>query len=137
MKKNELRIGNLVNDSMYVVCINWSDIYLNKEIEPLLMIGGYYKRYKIEDITPILLTKEWLIKCGLILHDLTTKEYVDKNEVGIYLGKDDLYYVISSEEDNCGNIYYVDKHIKYLHQLQNLYFALTCIELEFTNDIKK
>jgi len=85
-------------------------------------------RYYINGIgegmfTPIPLTPEILVKCGFTFHKKKS------GTQGVYTnGKMNL--AIS----NGGNIYRVNKIIPYLHQLQNLYFALTGQELTYTGE---
>lgn len=90
-------------------------------------------RYIIEDIEPIPLTEEWLEKFGF---DKGTSE--DGEDVMIYLNSHwkfilEYYNFCQPSEDNG---YYLIEYlgqleiqIKHIHQLQNLYFALTSEEL--------
>jgi len=104
MKANELRIGNLVTDSIGIVeigkngKIDWGDIY-----------------------NPIPITEEWLIKLGF-KKNITTDLYPTFS-YDIVNVNDSIVYVL-----NYGFV----NHIKYVHQLQNLYFALTENELNVT-----
>ena len=74
-----------------------------------------------DDKEPILLTDEWLLKFGF------------RNNAGFFtLG---LLSCVESYDDQCYYFYYGkdgDNEIKirYVHQLKNLYFALTQKELE-------
>ena len=114
MKKTELRIGNLINESNEVLRIGrWLLISSDKEIG--------WDVLKDEDIKPIPLTKEWLVKFGFEKHKTHShwlKEgfVIDlvslKNNKGYYLCDIDLLV-----------------KIEYVHQLQNLYFAITGEEL--------
>lgn len=69
---------------------------------------------------PIILTEEWLIKFGFSKDgEYYSKGYFHYHECGnIFIGNDHV---------SGGN---VDANIKYVHQLQNLYFALKGIELQ-------
>ena len=103
MKANELRIGNYYIENNQVCRVEHYDIssaYFNPDM------------YK-----PIPLTEGWLLKFGfekkIGWDDLI---YHVKNNV-------DLYEFLSGYE-------YYDFHIKHVHQLQNLYFALTGEELK-------
>ena len=113
MKANELRIGNYVNDSIGLITIG-----LNGNI-------------KFADVYhPIPLTEEWLLKFGL------EKRYAGWFEIrsrfdGDY---DEFSYNINTKEihllQDSGRKYEVHLcNIKHVHQLQNLYFALTGEEL--------
>jgi hypothetical protein len=125
MKASELRIGNYVNVPIKEQCPFRIDAFeycsekfikvaqevkLNGfEVHPLTWYGG--------DLQPIPLTEEWFLKFGLI----KTKEGI------ILMG---CYQIVAHEESwriilKNG----VLSNIKYVHQLQNLYFALTGEEL--------
>jgi len=115
MKATELRLGNLVlynNEQTHI--INGYDI-ADLDIDP------------IEDsFTPIPLTEEWLLKFGF--------EKNDWKEIGklFYYGWAKDSFLIESTRDN--TFFCLDGKpetvIKYVHQLQNLYFALTGEELK-------
>ena len=82
--------------------------------------------FDLEDAKPIELTEDILLKCG----------FVKKNKKNEYFELDEwitLTEEISEEKPvsfdfRCKNTYLTC--ISYLHQLQNLYFALTQTELE-------
>lgn len=120
MKANELRIGNLVND-YGVIC----------EINPLILS----RLYEINNsgkacinLSPIRLTEDWLVKFGFESRD--NKCYTKwPIQVSFYTTNPSCF--ISTEPDNPEDGTYVH-NIKYLHQLQNLYFALTGTELMLT-----
>jgi len=125
MKATELRIGNWVcND------FTREDI----EVYPMMI----HRLSKIEGehhIKPIPLTEEWLIKFGLKLHDLSSRTNPHLMDVvGKYRKNDLLEYVISSDDDSHGGWSYYTKKIEHVHQLQNLYFALTGEELTIKKD---
>lgn len=122
MKANELRIGNLV--------------FLSWEKEP--EYKGY-RRYEfsfdlihsVKHLHPIPLTEEWLLKFGFqarytIGH--SAQYYINENPVT----HDWMLSILWLEGDDCP--FYKNGHhkIKYVHQLQNLYFALTGEELTYT-----
>jgi hypothetical protein len=104
IQPNELRIGNWVQHNG-----NWR--YKGKT-EPSNIIWGQIDWYSVvegamdlKDIDPIPLTEDLLLKCGFA-------DYSDDGSKRIALIKD--------LEIKCP---------EYLHQLQNLYFALTGEEL--------
>ena len=120
MKENELRIGNYVfsaddNKNGEVFQIDPSGIiFVNKN-------GNRWQDLK--NIQPIPLTEEILFKCGFKKdHD---KLWIDNGvfEIEYLNGQIGLTCGLHAEES-------MPLDIKYLHQLQNLYFALTDIELE-------
>jgi len=102
--------------------------------------------YNLENLEPIPLTPEILIKCGFIRNDelSNSKEnYEFPKRMGLFfLSKT----VTAINETTYYNISFPGKHgscylpafnqCQYLHQLQNLYFALTNSELEIKSLIK-
>ena len=124
MKASELRIGNLVNArktyhtwdaTCLITGLTHKGIYVkygNGHIIPI-------------NIKPILLTEEWLLKFGGI-HE-TGGMYFFGN-VGILHYRRENEFSLMNYNYKKGQIYTT---IKYVHQLQNLYFALTGKELEY------
>jgi hypothetical protein len=124
MKPTELRIGNYVWDDysgeMIVRLISLDYVDCSKTID--LPSGRFF------EIHPIPLTEDWLKKFGFektnALPECLSKisdhyEWVNKIEYEIRQNKSDLKFI------EC----YLGKEIKYVHSLQNLYFALTGKEL--------
>ena len=116
MEAKELRIGNYVLDrgNKLILIDHWEykdKISSRREniFHPLTEFVDYLK--------PIPLTEEWLVKFGF-----------DKLE-----GWDDMYYFQIGDfqiyEYNVSGYEFDDFSIKHVHQLQNLYFALTNEEL--------
>ena len=130
MTANELRIGNYINPKVNDIVVK--DEFHKVEPTTMMMILGLIDNRGIE-FEPIELTPEILEKCGF-----------GKYPTGCYcknLKTDDSYLAIDLKYGNGVwlNIYQGKrentiplKHIKHLHQLQNLYFALTGQELEIT-----
>ena len=130
MKANELRIGNWVLDAISNK-IERAD-YLTIKI--LVDEDDVYEH--------IPLTEEWLLKFGFQIKDQLsihkTKVYyisgidVDyclyfadfRQDFGFY-----IEYTDSPFDKDLGVLYPIAFGIKYVHQLQNLYFALTGEEL--------
>lgn len=112
MKANELRLLNFVNYRGVDIIL-----YSNYELYKALV--------NIKDIEPIPLTEEWLLKFGFDRHNnlfFSNHDYFSYIELDAY-GCDGLYgYCLSDER----SIYHKLEHV---HQLQNLYFALTGEEL--------
>ena len=115
MKSNELRIGNWVeqpNNGVTRVTAILNDLQIKTET-------GYVDKYCM----PIPLTEEWLLKFGFEL---------DIEDGGYQKGK----YKVSVSDEGCLFFIYIGYYpeeiaeFKYVHQLQNLYFALTGEELE-------
>lgn len=148
MKANELRIGNYINmdGETYVVCAN-----LGGGLEIGASIDDSLVRYcPEEDMQPIPLTEQWLKDFGFtddnkeererykftsvnwllrgntpisdyfrIYQELDKGKWRAKDIRGIELGEYSVY----------ANLYWTQS-VKYVHELQNLYFCLTGKELE-------
>ena len=108
MEAKELRIGNLVYDTLGKV---------NKiNLEAL---NDILKEPK-NQIKPIPLTEEWLLSFGFESYNL---EYTWKNK-NLIIEKSENGYVKLADD------YFIDSfEFKHVHQLQNLYFALSNEEL--------
>jgi hypothetical protein len=131
MNANELRIGNFVNvprEDQSPFRIDAFESLSNKFIKVAMIHPEYGENFHPltwygNDLKPIPLTEDWLLK-----FNLTEKEsggmVLSDNGWGILIFKqeDDSYDISARDE------YHICK-IKYVHQLQNLYFALTSAEL--------
>jgi hypothetical protein len=135
MKANELRIGNLVNSTLLNECRK-IDAWALSVIEQ----GNYQNSHNttITVFEPIPITKEWLLKFGF-KHQYKTnigQDFFDcsiDSEFQLYVNLNDS--MVSINKKYVGNVY--SKKIQYVHQLQNIYFALTGEELTIkgvTND---
>lgn len=132
MDKSELRIGNFVlyddKPTSYFDII--TQIYDNGvEILSNSAWGGVTSR-TLEQIKPIKITYDLLIRCGFIDHAQNRWgcriELSSVDELCFYCDMQDLRYQTK------GSGFTRDFGIKYLHQLQNLYFILTSKELIIT-----
>jgi len=129
MIAQELRVGNFIMDG-------------NGEVSPIIGIfpnsshSSYlirtkspdigYEEWGIEEIKPIALTEEWLVKAGFI-----SNPYMDRYELGslrIECRKDTGITQLWIERHECLGQF--APKIDYVHQLQNLVFALTGEELK-------
>lgn len=128
MKAEELRIGNIINRP------DLGDGHLRSE-----SILAIYERIKttgpvptildFKDIQPISLTEEWLLTFG-------AKKSYENWQYTISVGAISLHLRCNTEwYSELGGIYLGSK-IQYVHQLQNLYFALTGDELSLNTGIK-
>ena len=121
MKIEELRIGNIVHipqtkTNEQIGCI---------EENGRFVIKGYKSSYSsIECLRPIPLTEEWLIKFGLTYSNQSRNYSSEKICVFNDLKSINIYY----SSYGCD---YEFECPKYVHQLQNLYFALTGCELQY------
>jgi hypothetical protein len=132
MEANELRAGNWVNHSGV-----WSHRDFNQSTDFQWDFSDWYAlgecTMSLDDVNPIPLTEEWLLKFGF-----SDKEY--KNGfIGIdFIGGNMIMDfaltkpLIKGEWQTC-YVYELSDYrfvkVNYLHQLQNLFFALTNQEL--------
>ncbi len=125
MKATELRIGNRVSYKGIEVVVEGYTFDYVRFTHEALSIGE-----SIEKFDPILLTEEWIKVFGF---RKVKNEYFSQNGSGIMLTfyKDQfrLYKQImeTSVMDN-GRIL-IKRSVQYVHELQNLFFALTGEEL--------
>ena len=121
LSANELRIGNYVFGKS-PEREKWEEPYIIGlwDLESLL-----YHKERI-NIKPIPITEEWLLKLGF--HKIAEDDFDKTFGIGqISIRKSKLYI-----SDKSG-VYLNQKRIaiiQYVHQLQNLYFALTGQELK-------
>ncbi|OPC36155.1 hypothetical protein [Elizabethkingia miricola] len=110
MEIKELRLGNYVKYER-------NSVYFT--VESIEFVNNLVNATDIEYLEPISLTEEWLLKFGF-----------EKSESLSNCTKITNGYKFDFAG---GEVLYLDsirlKHIKYVHQLQNLYFALTGEEL--------
>lgn len=121
----ELRVGNLVLLGTSTNTVLGVDAASSFNIH----IGDDY--YGEDEIAPIPITPEWLERLGF---DHKPQTYCDIWEVTItdYPDKNDnvALMVVFSTGQICVSLPEIERHdIKNIHQLQNLYFALTGTEL--------
>ena len=122
MNINELRINNRVlNDNdfeMFVVGIYHDEVFLDFEGNE-----ADYFVYKSSEIKPIVLTEQMLLDFGFV-YNMKNNFYSKYDEE---LGNDILVIRYGGIFYELGKSKY--KQIKFLHQLQNLFFSLKEIEL--------
>jgi len=120
MKASELRIKNLLQDVGGNI-VEVITVYANGNYEVHSSVHQFTIIEKDDDlIIPIQLTEEWLLKFGLINGVFPDIEYFSVEGLNSMPESYGLYY----END------WTAISIEYVHQLQNLYFALTNTELE-------
>ena len=120
---NELRIGNI--------------IYLGVVKEPIIVKGINPESPVLLNAEPIPLDEEWLLKFGFNHFPEMIHEFRKDTDCGFNISLSKMPYrwcfyrhecPLSSSYDNDKGTYITDR-FKYVHQLQNLYFALTGEEL--------
>lgn len=132
MRTSELRVGNYVNvmredQSPFKIdffeYLNESDCKIakrqfigNSEVHPLT--------WYFNDLSPIKLTDEWILKLGYIAIDPIFSDRPTIFTKGIHK----IWHPFDQFLDD---VYRFE--IKYVHKLQNLYFALTGEELTIQN----
>lgn len=134
MEARELRIGNLLRFIPLV-----GKVYsIDKNGEsPLIVLYSNNKfiSREITEFEPIPLTEEWLVKFGFDKwNDWGGMYSIDINEakkaqIEYRIENNKCYLSIEDEQ--------ISKQINYVHQLQNLYFALTGEELKVTSPLNK
>jgi len=118
MEAKELRVGNYVLETNIV---NYDDCNSDYYPDEILIVGKHLFTYEHEDIKPIPLTEEWLLKFGFELGE----NFYIKNNVSVEIDELYLWDVFLNNGTKETHL----RSIKYIHQLQNLYFALTNEEL--------
>jgi hypothetical protein len=126
MNANELRKNNLVD---------WNGEIA--KISQLLELEVVFKCGETDLYTalkPIPLTEEILLKCGFELNeDLGDMKYYqipnEKRGFGVCFDHDEIVFYLFNIK-GITNLIYDESFFQHLHQLQNLYFALTGTELE-------
>ena len=116
IKPIELRIGNL-----------FQDVYnqVNEVTAGTLMYLRDADDEQAKNVKPIPLSDQWLSKFGFIE---TEKMYIIKHGVIKYILTEDHHGFVFGIVNNF-NIEWFSWEIKYVHQLQNLYFSITGEEL--------
>ena len=133
MKAEELRIGNYYNSAKFKTLVrcemaDFSEIYQRAE-------GATPDESDIAAIfEPIPLTGEWLSKLGIEFEKALEGHIIDlQNENTLVVDDSEgKYYYQIGHGSGWTNAHYID----YVHQLQNLYFALTAKELTIKEAIK-
>jgi len=120
MKANELRIGNYVyHDALKIPRLGIDGVdYMQITGEGISCF-----EQKLMDVIPIPLTEEWLLKFGFETWEtevsLQIYDFWQLYNLKIAIYKGNFYTDINAKKI----------FIKHVHQLQNLYFALTSEEL--------
>lgn len=111
IKANELRVGNWVTGAF-------------GENAPFQIMKGFQIDDCVDTYFPILLTPEILERCGF---EFIKNEYLLKAFSIVFQQNIFKFYYDYLDKGDYNEIFV---QIKYLHQLQNLYFVLTGEELE-------
>ena len=118
MKPSELRIGNWVYDPIH----NEAEVELSTTMFCVFLSDWKY------ELQPIPITEQWLLEFGWVWNeDCNSYEKYPNGDARMHLEFHDINhsytmfnYVLRSK---------IAEKIQYIHQLQNLYYALTGEEL--------
>ena len=120
----DLRIGN---------CVKFNDVSCGHRDGILKTIDLLAVSYNSSWVDPIVLTEEWLLKAGFVndsdygnWHIAHLDIYKKQGGlVGIHNETKKVYWYFAADDD----YYSWVKELEHVHQLQNLFFALTGKEL--------
>lgn len=122
----ELRIGNLFHYGKRLAEVNviYRTHFSCEEYKTRISFGNSIQ----QNFQPILLTEEWLLNFGF-----NKTNRIDSGEFK------ECYAIFSLAVMIRHNLFFIDwvggnTQMKYVHQLQNIYFALTEEELEIKNE---
>lgn len=123
----ELRKGNMVLYKNTVGVI--TQILWNRAEVLLKCNGDVYEETAFEDVEPILVLPELLLKTGFVKHERFPHRDV--------FHLTEYNFIVNILRDTCevtfgldGSVALIRKGFIYLHQLQNLFYALTQRELD-------
>ena len=127
MKTSELRIGNIINyeATTHIVKGIKEDIvysYWHKDDRRLDLFGSHISEHK-----PIKITEEWLLKLGFNKCNYKTVYHAPNSTIFLLNGRAVKHY--KRQDVEYFRMVREDVNIKYIHELQNLVFALTGVEL--------
>ena len=127
LRANELRIGNIIDLGHRIgkighIGFNTITVFDLEETQDTLE--------RLKRAKPIPLTEEWLVKLGFEYRGNLFIKEMDNQLIAI--GKDLSYGLYRSFENySIGSSFGNGRKLHHVHQLQNLYFALTGEELTF------
>jgi len=141
MKPEELRIRNWVKDKYKD--ISGQIVRITKPVVDFESKEGRWNGISYDSIRPIPLTPEWLERFGFdeimeIIEDKEGYEVATMVHMMINKGKSNSEFKLIQTIDGYWSLDGYEtawpKLCKYVHQLQNLYYALTGKELELKKD---
>jgi len=126
METRELRIENIVNVYNVGECRISGLDKIDNTILPIVENGVKEFKVTLKQLKPIPLTEEWLLRFGF------------EKDANKYSLSDFRFHIEEPCNFNgllfCDGFRVITEKIQYVHQLQNLYYALTTQEL---NQLKK
>lgn len=125
IKSNELRICNVYNRKHGK---GWTETIIDEML--MAEIFGQSMEYALDDFEPIPLTEEWFLRLGFTFktEELGVKFYETQVGIDFLCFSKNGHWNINSGKSH----WYMDRNFqspKYVHQLQNLYYDLTGVEL--------
>ena len=124
IKANELRVGNLIYNIKNE--FEKRQIIVSGITPTMIACKQIVTEHKFFE--PIPLTEEWFLKAGFDLIYYGYNGLIDIEIMLPWAGRKEIAYSV-----RINNEYSVGEPFQYVHQLQNLYFALTGEELVFSN----
>lgn len=136
IEAKELRVGNKILsifdkvETVRMILGHEGSEEYPKQYKHLIGVEENGNQYNLAEIKPIPLTEEWLLKFGFVQGEYKLWLSIPqiKSEIHFDKFRGSLVCQIYS---STGSL--IPKDIKYIHQLQNLYFALTGEELEIND----
>lgn len=140
MNPTELRIGNYVHTTKSV-----KGLFMPDGVAEVLSLGVFevqwlapdlvpaqteiWNKAQYPELEPIPITSDWLDRFGFRQHTnaIPRPNWKLKDGFCLFISDDGRYKFRETFQTNMGRIQYV-------HQLQNLYFALTGKELQLTSE---
>lgn len=125
MKANELRIGNIIQCGgieIEIGKINENFISFNVSKNNELKIWNPYIPMNDERLKSIPITEEWLLKFGFV-----------NSGYGFFIHLKSLFEIEFNRNEDTFTLDFITRNLikyEYVHQLQNLFFALTGEELK-------
>jgi hypothetical protein len=129
MKTNELRIGNRIkycDDGKECIITGIPGANLDVQGLEVLFDDGEETWIELDQFEPIPLTEEWLERMGFT--------YEDEEIYYIRLDENNVLAYDLTDKDFAVTGLWAEHKINHVHELQNLYFALTGEELKIKDD---
>lgn len=126
MKVEELRIGNYYRYYEgqfhgYIIGLKLSNLSVDGSTVTITAEGGGYTKTEAKDVSGLPLTEEWLLKFGFIKAPIYPNTW-NKDGVSLWFYPERPSVMLHQCKPNNFNY-------RYVHELQNLFFALTGQEL--------